>query len=200
MTLLVTTHPTPDTSSYGTHVNDARLIKQQPQQLAAGDTVRFADRFKFRLARAPITLHAPDAATAAAVGAAAAPLDLQLDAWGPDVTHCVVEEDGALGAAVASALLNGVAVVTAAWLDALRSRKVWSGQLPAYDAHAPSRLTLTTADGPVHLELEGWEPPAENLLADWTLLVDDTVRLAGWVGGWWVGFGAVAPGWQRLLG
>jgi hypothetical protein len=181
-----------DASTFGTHVNDVRVKKTAHTRLAAGDTIRFADRSKFRLSRVPITLHAPQLVLGARRGvargggggeplvAAAAALGLQIAAWGPDVTHVVVEEGAAVTAAVGSALLNGVPVVTASWLEELRSRRVWSGSLPAPEAHAPRTLQLQAPDGASarpgpRLELAGWQAPADDVLAGWTLVVRDEV-------------------------
>jgi hypothetical protein len=193
--------PPTDASTYGTHVNDVKLARKQPVRLAAGDALRLADRTKFRLARAPLALH--DAhGTDAAVAAMAAAVWLRPVPWGPDVTHCLVEEGGPLNAAAAAALLGGAALVTRGWLEQIHSRNVWSGELPPAEPHAPTTLALLQADGTGGdaLDVAAWEPPPEDALAQWVLVLLEEVG-GPWHGlRFWAGLAWPGLAWAGLAG
>ena len=163
-----------------------------PTQLADGDVLRLADRSKFRVIRAPLLLHyafssntgsgggggggsSSGSGNAPGVVAAAEVLDLPLAAWGPDITHCVVDANGTLGPGAASALLSGVHLVAPSWLAAICSQKVWSGSLPSVEEHAPLRLLLEGPGGASFLDLQSWRPPPEDALSAWALAIPEQV-------------------------
>jgi hypothetical protein len=166
----------PDHSSHGTHVNDAKMTKNNPRRLTEGDVIRFGSKSKFKLTHAPLVLHAPADADATA---AANALGLPLAPWGADVTTVVVREGGALGAAAAVALTMSVPVVTPGWIEAFTAQKVWAGQPPAPEAHAPRRLVLATPEGPRDVEVARWAPPASDALAGWVFAIRDEVGGCG---------------------
>lgn len=156
-------------------VNEERIEKNKPHTLAAGDTVRFATRSKFRVQFVHMALHMPGGGSPAAQ-AAAATLDLLPPAeWGPDVTHCIVEDGEMVAAAVACALIRDMPVATGGWLEEIVSRKVWSGELPGWGPYAPQHLTLSAADGPHQLDMASWQSPEEGLLSGWVVVMRDQV-------------------------
>lgn len=66
-----------------------------------------------------------------------------------------------------------VSLVLPSWLHAVSQRKAWPSHLPAHTDYAVHHVTYITEGQAAKLELASWQPPAEGLLSNYAMLVDE---------------------------
>eukprot|EP00879_Flechtneria_rotunda_P021971 GHRR01023171.1.p1 GENE.GHRR01023171.1~~GHRR01023171.1.p1 ORF type:complete len:319 (+),score=74.92 GHRR01023171.1:695-1651(+) len=192
-----------DSSKYGTYVlhsgeheEEQRVLAGQDVTLQLFDIIRFGTKCKFMLRQVPLLLCTTGkAATDPVIVEMAASCNASITNvcykssynGNSEVTHCVVEDNDEATAAVLYCLLQGIQLVTPAWLAAVLARKTWPRSLPDVNDYSPKHLLLPQLpqlssyvrqpqpqqqqQQQVAIDLASWQPQPDNLLAGHYLIM-----------------------------